>query len=76
MKHVSLGGLDVSRIGLGAMTMAGTYTSGGGLDDAESIRAIHPGRISMMSRGRRTTRNGRRPGAYIKSRARQEKSDE
>ena len=41
MKHVSLAGLDVSRIGLGAMTMAGTYTSGGGLDDAESIRAIH-----------------------------------
>jgi len=41
MKHVSLGGLDVSRIGLGAMTMAGTYTSGGGLDDPESIRAIH-----------------------------------
>jgi aryl-alcohol dehydrogenase-like predicted oxidoreductase len=41
MKHVSLGGLDVSRIGLGAMTMAGTYTSGGALDDAESIRAIH-----------------------------------
>ena len=41
MKHVSLGGLDVSRIGLGAMTMAGIYTSGGGLDDAESIRAIH-----------------------------------
>jgi hypothetical protein len=23
------------------MTMAGTYTTGGGLDDAESIRAIH-----------------------------------
>jgi aryl-alcohol dehydrogenase-like predicted oxidoreductase len=41
MKHVSLGGLDVSRIGLGAMTMAGTYTSGGGLDDGESVRAIH-----------------------------------
>src|ERR1700723_3489133 len=40
MKHVSLGGLDVSRIGLGAMSMAGTYTGGGGLDDAESIRAI------------------------------------
>jgi aryl-alcohol dehydrogenase-like predicted oxidoreductase len=40
MRHVSLGGLDVSRIGLGAMTMAGTYTTGGGLDDAESIRAI------------------------------------
>ncbi|MET8419713.1 aldo/keto reductase [Streptomyces sp. NPDC005134] len=41
MKHVSLGGLDVSRIGLGAMTMAGTYTTGGGLDDAESIRTVH-----------------------------------
>ncbi|MGX1267230.1 aldo/keto reductase [Streptomyces phaeoluteigriseus] len=41
MKHVSLGGLDVSRIGLGAMTMAGTYTTGGGLDDSESIRTIH-----------------------------------
>jgi aryl-alcohol dehydrogenase-like predicted oxidoreductase len=41
MRHVLLGGLDVSRIGLGAMTMAGTYTSGGGLDDEESIRAIH-----------------------------------
>src|SRR5881392_798280 len=41
MKHVSLGGLDVSRIGLGAMTMAGTYTTGGALDDDESIRTIH-----------------------------------
>src|SRR6195952_2010728 len=41
MKHISLGGLDVSRIGLGAMTMAGTYTTGGGLDDDESIRTIH-----------------------------------
>ena len=41
MKHVFLGSLEVSRIGLGAMTMAGTYTSGGGLDDAESIRAMH-----------------------------------
>src|SRR3954463_15635607 len=41
MKHVSLGGLDVSRIGLGAMTMAGVYTTGGGLDDDESIRTIH-----------------------------------
>src|SRR3954453_14026525 len=41
MKHVCLGGLDVSRIGLGAMTMAGYYTSGGRLDDDESIRAIH-----------------------------------
>jgi len=41
MKHISLGGLDVSRIGLGAMTMAGTYTSEGAVDDAESIRTIH-----------------------------------
>ncbi|MGA7418532.1 MAG: aldo/keto reductase [Acidimicrobiales bacterium] len=41
MKHTSLGGLDVSRIGLGAMTMAGIYTSGGDLDDDESIRTIH-----------------------------------
>jgi aryl-alcohol dehydrogenase-like predicted oxidoreductase len=41
MKHVSLGGLDVSRIGLGAMTMAGTYTSEGATDDTESIATIH-----------------------------------
>jgi aryl-alcohol dehydrogenase-like predicted oxidoreductase len=41
MKHVSLGGLDVSRIGLGTMTMAGVYTTGAGLGVAESIRAIH-----------------------------------
>ncbi|MGU3290872.1 aldo/keto reductase [Williamsia sp. M5A3_1d] len=41
MKQANLGQLQVSRIGLGAMTMAGTYTTGGGLDDAESIRTIH-----------------------------------
>ncbi|MGW6117752.1 aldo/keto reductase [Nocardia sp. NPDC055165] len=41
MKHASLGALQVSRIGLGAMTMAGTYTTGGDLDDDESIRTIH-----------------------------------
>jgi aryl-alcohol dehydrogenase-like predicted oxidoreductase len=41
MKNAHLGGLEVSRIGLGAMTMAGTYTSEGGLDNAESIRTIH-----------------------------------
>jgi aryl-alcohol dehydrogenase-like predicted oxidoreductase len=41
MKHVSLGGLDVSRIGLGAMTMSGVYTTGASTDDTESIRAIH-----------------------------------
>jgi aryl-alcohol dehydrogenase-like predicted oxidoreductase len=41
MKNAHLGSLTVSRIGLGAMTMAGTYTSEGGLDDNESIRTIH-----------------------------------
>ena len=41
MKNAHLGTLAVSRIGLGAMTMAGTYTSEGGLDNAESIRTIH-----------------------------------
>src|SRR2546428_5935601 len=40
MKHISIGGLDVSRIGLGAMSMAGYYNVGAG-SDAESIRAIH-----------------------------------
>ena len=41
MRDAHLGALEVSRIGLGAMTMAGTYTSGGGLDDTESIATIH-----------------------------------
>ncbi|MEU4559529.1 aldo/keto reductase [Actinoplanes sp. NPDC023936] len=41
MKNAHLGALEVSRIGLGAMTMAGTYTSEGRLDNAESIRTIH-----------------------------------
>ena len=40
MKTAHLGDLTVSRIGLGAMTMAGTYTTGGSLDDDESIRTI------------------------------------
>jgi aryl-alcohol dehydrogenase-like predicted oxidoreductase len=40
MQHISLGGLDVSRIGLGAMSMSGYYNTGEG-SDAESIRAIH-----------------------------------
>jgi len=40
MKHISLGGLDVSRIGLGAMSMSGYYNVGEGSED-ESIRAIH-----------------------------------
>jgi len=40
MKHVSIGGLDVSRIGLGAMSMAGYYNIGAG-SEAESINTIH-----------------------------------
>jgi aryl-alcohol dehydrogenase-like predicted oxidoreductase len=40
VKHISLGGLDVSRIGLGAMSMSGYYNVGEG-SEAESIRAIH-----------------------------------
>jgi aryl-alcohol dehydrogenase-like predicted oxidoreductase len=41
MKNAHLGSLTVSRIGLGAMTMAGVYTAEGSLDDKESIRTIH-----------------------------------
>jgi aryl-alcohol dehydrogenase-like predicted oxidoreductase len=40
MKHISLGGLDVSRLGLGAMGMSAYYT-GASVDDAASIRTIH-----------------------------------
>src|SRR2546426_527986 len=40
MKHISIGGLDVSRIGLGAMSMSGYYNIGAG-NDAESVRTIH-----------------------------------
>lgn len=40
MKHVSLGNLEISRIGLGTMGMSAYYT-GAGSDDAESIRTIH-----------------------------------
>ncbi|KAB1916307.1 aldo/keto reductase [Micromonospora sp. AMSO31t] len=40
MKHILLGQLDVSRIGLGCMSMSAFYT-GANSDDAESTRAIH-----------------------------------
>src|SRR5216117_3158634 len=40
MKHILIGGLNVSRIGLGAMSMSGYYNIGAG-SDAESIRTIH-----------------------------------
>jgi aryl-alcohol dehydrogenase-like predicted oxidoreductase len=39
MQHTTLGTLEVSRIGLGAMGMSGVY--GAATDDAESIRTIH-----------------------------------
>jgi aryl-alcohol dehydrogenase-like predicted oxidoreductase len=39
MKHVSLGGLSVSRLGLGCMGMSIAY-AGAGTDDAESVRTI------------------------------------
>jgi aryl-alcohol dehydrogenase-like predicted oxidoreductase len=39
MQHITLGTLDVGRIGLGAMGMSGTY--GSATDEAESIRTIH-----------------------------------
>src|SRR5437016_13111466 len=39
MKHISLGGLDVSRIGLGTMAMSGYYLDPDSSDD-ESIRTI------------------------------------
>jgi aryl-alcohol dehydrogenase-like predicted oxidoreductase len=40
MKHISLNGLDVSRIGLGTMAMSGYYLDPDS-SDAESIRTIH-----------------------------------
>ncbi|WP_433382492.1 aldo/keto reductase [Actinoplanes sp. CA-142083] len=40
MKHISLAGLEVSRLGLGCMGMSAFYT-GRNTDDAESIRTIH-----------------------------------
>ncbi|MEU8461172.1 aldo/keto reductase [Streptomyces sp. NPDC029003] len=39
MHHVSLGGLDVSRIGLGAMTMSDYYT-GARSDEGEAVRTL------------------------------------
>ena len=40
MNHITLGSLEVARIGLGTMGMSTAYT-GAGDDDAESVRTIH-----------------------------------
>ncbi|MGH8505745.1 MAG: aldo/keto reductase [Stenotrophobium sp.] len=40
MKHISIGGLNVSRLGLGAMSMTSYYNIGAG-SEAESISTIH-----------------------------------
>jgi len=40
MKHISIGGLDVSRIGLGAMGISAYYLDPAS-SDAESVRTIH-----------------------------------
>src|SRR5688572_8223824 len=40
MQHIKIGGLEISRIGLGAMSMSGFYNIGEGSDE-ESIRTIH-----------------------------------
>jgi aryl-alcohol dehydrogenase-like predicted oxidoreductase len=40
MKYVKLGGLDMGRIGLGAMGMSHGYTDSG-TDEAESVRTLH-----------------------------------
>ena len=40
MQHITLGTLDVGRIGLGAMSMSGVYGRDG-IDDAEAVRTIH-----------------------------------
>ena len=40
MQHIKLGDLDVARIGLGAMSMAGVYGTAD-LDETEAIRTIH-----------------------------------
>ena len=56
MKHISIGGLDVSRIGLGAMSMSGYYNIGA-VNDAEPqvVDAVQGlgWRLATMQRQRR-----------------------
>jgi aryl-alcohol dehydrogenase-like predicted oxidoreductase len=40
VKHISLDGLEVSRLGLGCVGLS-AYYKGAGVDDAESLRTIH-----------------------------------
>ena len=46
MKHISIGGLDVSRLGLGAMSMAGKVRyiglSEAGADTIRRAHAVYP----------------------------------
>ena len=54
MKHISLGGLDVSRIGLGAMAMSGYY-----LDPGEQRRRVDPHHPPGAGPGRHPHRHRR-----------------
>ena len=49
MKHISLGGLDVSRIGLGAMSMSGTYNIGEGSATGARRTGASPARASSAT---------------------------
>jgi hypothetical protein len=58
MKHISIGELAVSRIGLGAMSVSGYYNIAEG-SDAESIRTIHRARAGRRHRADPRNQAGR-----------------